>query len=523
MPKVTESQVQEPAPKGVAYPDMKSVGRWAGSKHGLGGITGPEAKLILDLEDEEEHAARVCKENNIAPANGKLPKIEMKRFLITESGTPWVNCRGLKVMAWNNTHNRGVNKERTDGYRQSVLMRQWAGPTTFPGETVNGETISISRTEQIISGQKRLLAVYDAWLDWLDNPEKWLANWPKEQYPDGPVLESLLVYGVSDDLRVVQSVDDVQIRSEADIFSIGGAVEKMFGDADAAKLSTKQRAEASRMLQTAVDFLWDRLRMSDVLHHTNAAGQQFLADHPKLHRAVRHIFDENGQDAGRPISIMRLSPGQCSAMLYLMAAGKTNGGLRQPTEEELDVSLWKKAEEFWAETARKQGGFKVLADVLSKTMDPDEGSLAVRRCCIVAKAWAMFSGGGKITADALKLDTVQDDNGRTHFVDPPDFGGCDRGPKLPKSPEENGGDPTPEQVAAKAANIKAENARLLKQKAEAAKANPQQKPKALTPTPTTAKPAAATSGKAPVIKISTGTKPNGKPGAAKPKPVAAKK
>ena len=123
-------------------------------------ITSPKGPLdvawmkdAMGWETESEYRARKVRENP-----GTTPeKFPMGDGVALEGGgiqpVHCTNVAGEKVICWHNAHNRPFDDAWSEDIEHTVLVGQWAGPHTMPGETVNGETIRISRYGQVLSGQ----------------------------------------------------------------------------------------------------------------------------------------------------------------------------------------------------------------------------------------------------------------------------------------------------------------------------------------------------------------------------------
>jgi hypothetical protein len=515
VPRVTESKASAPKPQpqkpAIKYPDLV-----VGIDDGNGGvellplatvrITGPMAAKLLELETESEYALRCAREYGLASTENEVRELGIK----LQFHTFVEPITGEKVICWNNLHNRPFKMPAALAYKQEILTFNWAGPTTCPGETVNAEPITISRTEQIVSGQNRLGAAWMAWIEWKEKYDDHKRVWPREKFPEGPYLETLVIYGVSDAQKVIQTVDTGEKRSESDAFFTGNTVERVFGKDKADTLTRKAKEEVARMLGHAVDFCWVRMGWNDRLIKTNRTAQEFLDNFPTIHKAVRTIFDVN---QSRQLSLMYVNAGTCAGALFLMAQGKTNPQKRVDSEKGLDMTLLAKAEEFWRLLSKKEGFFNLVKNTLGKITSVEGEELngrAVEKFCVIAKAWRIWLDGGKLTpadkdnpaARELALQTYEDEDGNRHLVDPPDFGGIDRGPKVREPEVDDAPDeqeveeekrkaetrrseelrqiveesPAQELARRQQADIKAQNAALLRQKAEAKK-NGQLKPR----------------------------------------------
>lgn len=484
-PKTTTSAVapvKDAGPPKIKHPEIKVL-RQTGDK----ALTGRDAATLLGLVTEQQNATAKAKEAGLEATPDVLKSIKLTAFHFKDDDGRPVYCHNI-------TRNRSIDAGVVRAHRQDILTRCWAGPTILPepqkfvyegktehkmadgrvlqpGDevelvegTANGEAIIIGRDGQVVSGQKRLIALWQAWQDWLANPERWGRLWPKNKHPDGPVMDTLVIFGVSNHPKIIQTLDNVQARSEADTFETTGAAQRILGIPED-KVDPKKRQEVCRMLQTALDFVWNRSGQNDRQAKTNRAAQDFLDRHPKIYKAVKIVFDLN---VGRTLSLppFRLSPGTCAAALWLMAQGKTKPGkwrdseAAAASEDLLDTSLWVKAEEFWTKAARREGlTFNLLADALARLVSLDGEELqgnAVQKFCMVAKTWRLWLGGKKVSKEDMTLETFKDAKNIQRLLNPPDFGGIDRGPRT-VNPEEIEDEPTEEEVKARADAIRAAN------------------------------------------------------------------
>lgn len=472
----------------VLFPEIKT------RKHELkSALTCDQMQAILGWESEEQYQQRKAKEEGVTD-----PKAAAK-FALPERDVVFKHDLTGRVALRNNAGNRPHDLVWSQELAQEVLTRHWAGPTTMPepqeftyggaepytmgdgtvlqpGQkftlprgSLNGEAMQISRTGLVKSAQHRGIGFVLSCLEWRRDPAKYPA-WPTE-----PVLETLIVYGVSDDADVTTTMDHTLARTEADSFYSTGAVTRIFGDAGE-KLERKKQAEACRMLQKAVDFLWQRIGKGTYgfgaigkFAQTPRAVRDFLEAHPRLYKAVAHVWGEN---QNRQLSIMHLSPGECAGALYMMAACKSDFGKANAwdahtgNERQLDLGLWSKASELLSLIAKREGVGKVVADAVAKLADDAEApTRGVGKLCIIAKAWERFSAGKKIAPADLELEYADGENGRI-LVNATSFGGIDRGPKVKAVPDGEE-EPTPEQVEAEKKRVRAENAKAMEAVARA--------------------------------------------------------
>lgn len=338
-------------------------------------------------------------------------------YLVTDTA-------GRKVRCHNNLDNRPFDLVTMEKLCQTILNRQWAGPTTFPGETVNGETIIIGRTGKVESAQHRCVAAVLAAERWAKNPKAY-PGWTEE-----PFLESLVVFGVSENPIIVQTLDNVRPRTLADTIYTSEIFRRMSGKA----VTSKDRKELSKMLDAATDLLWRRTSAGgdnepEHRYQTHGSSFSFIDRHPKLQNCVKHLFEEN---ANRQISLLQLSAGQCAACMYLMGSAATDPDEYWPkrNEKALDWSLWQKAEEFF--TALADGSdrsFKVVQQALGqlKSIEEGLGGRVSEKLAVLAAAWHRFREDEEIKPEDLTLSYGTDKNANPVLLDPPTFGGIDLG------------------------------------------------------------------------------------------------
>lgn len=418
---------------------------------GADAITAQVAKDILGWETEKEYAERKVKEN---PGTKLEAWTYGDAFMLKDE-------HGNKVNCWNNMDNRPFDEQWSRGLAQTILRRQWAGPTTIPGETVNGSTIVISRTGKVESGQHSLVAVILAHQMWEKN-RKAHDQWAEP----GPVIETIVITGISEDSRVLMTVDNCKPRSESDVFYTS----ELFRN-----LLPVDRKECSRMLATAVDVLWRRTHTQGYKTHSEVVG--FVDRHKKLLKGVEHLFVENSSksEPSRKIAKLRISAGMGAALCYLMGASgpKTDGDVYRnrmpPSEKDIDWERWDKAKEFWA-LLGSSPQFKIVRTALARLVDSSNegdniglGGREPEKVAILAKAWDtflnydaelgvdMFSEDDLLEGGALALSYNDLDDkgnklpdGQVKLLDIADFEGIDcpdrklnePPPPPPPSPEE---------------------------------------------------------------------------------------
>lgn len=405
-------------------------------------------KKLLGYETEEEYKKRCEQATDVHErAKGQAGYGDNYHFF---------DGAGLKVRCWNSQDNRPFDDATADRYAQDALNRQWAGPEAFPGETVNGETVIIGRTGKVLGGNHRMVGCVRAAERWQANPKAY-PEWKEE-----PFIETLVVFGVSENPIIVRTLDNVRPRTLADTVYTSDVFRRR---ADGTLISQGQRKELSRMLDAAIDYLWRRTGAGGDnepghKYQTHSASFDFLDRHERLKAFVKHLFECN---ADRRITLLQLSAGQCAAACYLMAAGASDVDeyLKDRAEGRLDFSLQDKAEEFF--DALADGGdrsFKVLREALGslKSIDEGLGGRVSEKMAVLAAGWHRFRQDEEIREEDVTLSYGKDANDNPVLLDPPDFGGIDGGHD-PVAPERT----TPKQAeAAKKKEAKAKTDKAIK-------------------------------------------------------------
>lgn len=430
-----------------------------------GPLTVEEMKDILGWETESQYKERKVREDT---AKGK-ENCKPEHYIYGED-YHCKNLAGEKVRCTNNLNNRPFDEKWSEDLEHTVLAGQWAGPHTIPGETVNGETIRISRYGRVISGQHQMTGAIKAdeklqrdRANGMDTPEA--PKYPAWVGHEHVFIETIVVTGMSEDPRVLMTVDYVKPRSVADVFYTSS----VFKDA-----SRQDRQELCRILERACDFLWTRTDARGYRTHLEIVG--FLERHPRLLDCVLHLFKLNRATkvGGRKISNLRLSPGQCAALMYIMgsAGEKTDGDEYRnmdpaPSEKNergrdaLDWSYWDRAESFWTNLVGAGPNPTLfmqvriaLGQLVTSSVDSEDnlgmGGRLGEKLAILAKAWerwkdhpdtagAPFDNNDLLADGCLFLTYVDYDSdgkklpdGRIELVDLADFMGIDC-PQVKKS------------------------------------------------------------------------------------------
>jgi hypothetical protein len=382
-------QVEEPAL--TVFYDKLTITEYS-TMSKIGALTPADMKSILGWETEKEYQKRMVTENQESKPEHWLYG-DVFHCLDTEK---------QKVRCWNNANNRPFDMGWCEDLVHTILYGQWAGPLMMPGETVNGETVRISRYGRVLSGQHQGTALILA-DEWLQKSRSLAGNAVNPKYPawnghNYPVIETVVITGLSEDPRILMTIDYVKPRSLADLLY----TMPLYKDK-----TPVERKELTRMLAAAVDMLWTRTGTNGYKTHPECAA--FLERHKRLLKCVEHLFIENsakGADGGRKISKLRLSAGQCSALCYLMACSDDKGvdnygdvyrNESPPSERGLNWTHWDRAQDFWVRLAGDRAFMpvrKALGLLVDSTPQKEDnqgqGGRLPEKLAIVAKAWEVY-------------------------------------------------------------------------------------------------------------------------------------
>ena len=427
-----------------------------------------------------------------------------------------VDAEGNKVRCLNNLDNRPFDERWCKGLAQTILKFQWAGsititelaefvygkkgmkPWTSPdgkvyqvgdlvqmsAGTINGSSMSISRTGRVESGQHSGCALklanqmyraaprgtypeWDAYLEKHSTRHDWKGGVP------GPVLETILVTGLSEDRRVLMTVDNCKPRSTMDVLYTSEIFQKH-------REQPAKRQELSRMLAACGSFFWKRTKRQG--YETHAEFMQMVQDHPKLIKCVEHLFAENAdgtkqvggkKTGGYLISNLGLSAGQAACLCYLMGCSASDGdayrnGKPAPREKGLDWSRWDRAKDFWS-LIGGHDGFKPVRDIMQQKLVHVGGDVVelsgglgqASKLAVLAKAWAVWHTEGRQFTDldvaeggclhlhytAARTEQVGDkvvEHPASLVEDAADFGGVD----VPRDDQADDAPPTASELEA---------------------------------------------------------------------------
>jgi hypothetical protein len=293
---------------------------------------------------------------------------------------------------------------------QEILRKQWQ---------LNGETIIIGKTGLVLDGQHTLIALVFANQKWTDKQGQYQAIWPT-----APTISKVVVYGIEETDAVVNTINTGRPRTLTDV---------IYRSEYFQGVKVNARRKLAKMTDHAVRQLWDRTGAgmdAFTARKTHAEALDFIARHPRVFEAIKHIYEENGTDGRlKPY----LGPGYSSALMYLMAGcttdrdkddgtGYTN--VPAPSENQIDFEHWDKASEFWVKLA---AGDKGMAPIKAAIADIGDGITLDERMAIVVKGWNAWVEHGKITAKDLQLVYATNEAGNDVLSEIPIVGGIDLG------------------------------------------------------------------------------------------------
>lgn len=340
-------------------------------------LTYDQVKEVMGWETEDEYVTRRA-------ADGVGPVLAKAEFDKLWQAMAILDGYQKKAVCHRNSNNRPFDLATSRGYTQDHLFGRFL---------LNGEAFIVDEFGEVISGQHRGVGFILAVQEWRKDTY-WRKYWAKE-----PVFRTVIVRGVPGTQEVRATLDNVRPRQLSDTIYTS----ETFADLDAAG-----RRECSKMLDAAVDLLWKRTGAAFAARgnkQTHQASHDFLDRHPKLVQAVRHLFNQNKE---RAVSLAKLSPGQCGALMYLMAAAGSDGRKYRegdpPAEKLADLRYWDKAKDFWAMFAAKAAALVPLLNCLSHIVNGNYGTLELndKKLAAVVNAWGEWVAGTKVTAESVK-------------------------------------------------------------------------------------------------------------------------
>lgn len=352
------------------------------------------------------------------------------------------------------TNNR--NRPIQPGWLMALAQEHLRGRFKF-----NGESISLDTSRKVLSGQHRLVSFVIGW--YLREEGDKLVAW-KALRPGPYVLPTVICHNVPPDDDTFQTLNCGRPATVTDVLHRS---EKWLDIKDSGK-----RTKVGRALTAAVGLLWKRTgvgleEFSE--YQTVSESMGFLSRHPTLLDAATHIVEEDsgkGRDEAPSRVVGR--PGAAAGMLYLMGVSLTDPAAYRaaltrgeaPGEELLDLSRMDEARRFWVLLS----GETKYGKVVSKAMEEAAyvscgGNQSKSGRAIVVKAWAKFLCGKLDRTDPEELLPEygpEDVNGRRVVVENCALEGIDLGDRPEESEHRDPPAPTPEEIARRAAALRAE-------------------------------------------------------------------
>jgi len=422
-PKPREKSVAEVArDREVVYPEIT-----ADVCRGETAITAEDAKQLLGWEDVAEGGGNYVREIY------SLAKI--------------------RVRLNNNVTNRPIYTAVVQTLKQEMLRRKWL---------LNGEPIIVGQTGLLLNGQHTLIALVLADREWQADKDRFAEYWPTP-----PVIEKVVVSGVNEDDTTVNTMDTCKPRSLADV---------LYRSDYFASLTPGERRRVAKMTEYAIRLMWLRTGAKyDAFapRFTHAEALDFLARHPKLLDAVKHVHEEDGDEH----QLARYtSPGYLAALMFLMGSSNTDPeeyrSSVHPDESSLDWSRWNDASSFVVLLAA--GGKEVSAVRAVMAASIEQGNLSnAERWAILSNAWLAFSDKSPLTEKSLLLQYETDPDGNRHLIEQPSVGGIDLGdPEQGDEESMKMSDPTQESIEKTAKSLKTKAVDQLKKEEGPVKPKP---------------------------------------------------
>ena len=373
-------------------------------------------KITTETSETESNGRPIIYETKVArilEGDKALTEDQAKKLLGwyevgPEEEALFTDMEGKRIQCSNNKGNRPYTLANALAICQSLLRGQWQ---------LNGESMIIGRSGITISAQHRLTGLVFACQKYRMDPTK---------YPDldgPPTMATILVFGISESDKVVNTVDTGKSRSIAEI---------VFRSDCFADLSKQSRKECSRMTEHAIRFIWDRLGISEAFSviKTPAESIAFLGNHPKLLECVRHVYEENGGKEGRLTKF--LTPGYCSGLFFLMGCSTSEVGKYRsastPNQELLNWDNFEKAESFITLLSSGNKDFAAVRTAIGALYgDSAAGGTKEEKTAILIKAWNRYADGKPITEASLKLEYDEDNDDIKTLIEHPTIGGVDVG------------------------------------------------------------------------------------------------
>lgn len=299
-----------------------------------------------------------------------------------------------EVVLSNNVSNRPLSVNLAKQYADMMFKQEWAGQKKSPAKTSNGETFSIDKKGHIVSCAHRCLAIVIAEYQ----RQRWMKMDRKDDLKDygitGPIkIKAIVITGV--DGNAADTADTGKSRTLGDVLFRRDEMNGKEMPESAKKLLSKELAHALRLVWLRINGL--RVARGPKLHTPEAIA--FLEEHPLLHDALLHVYEENGGNGadGRKVTNF-VTLGYAAANLYL--AGYMHSDRDKLETKDLDMTRkpkgWAKAEEFWTLFAQdlhqKDNPIKSLHKILGDNRLSEQKLDRDALCTLITRAYMSWIG-----------------------------------------------------------------------------------------------------------------------------------
>lgn len=341
-------------------------------------------------------------------------------------GIPELETRmGEKARLTNNNKNRPIAWGHVEELVQEFLNGRWK---------MNGASISIGKTKEVMAGQHRLLALVIADYEYHKgkNKEEW-----QKRLKSPPTMEIVLVTGVDEDDETFATLNREKPATLADTLYRSGIWPAK--TPSGTKITPTVRRRLSRMLDHAVKLLWGKTgaKIDPFAPRRNPTeALDFYRNHKKVLDCVMHVYteddggkDEDGKKLPDPIS-QYVAPGIAAGMMYLMMVSESNGesyrdvaSIADRSEKKLKFTRKDDAEKFWT-LFGTSAELKPIRDAITKLEnDPHVEKSPANVLSVIANGWNAVIQKDKLTPGRLIPKPV-DKNGKM-LVIPVSVGGID--------------------------------------------------------------------------------------------------
>lgn len=409
-----------------------------------------DAKALLGWESESDHEARLTADVS--------PEVASKMNVKYGDEYDIKDYNGEKVRCNNNLRNRPIQMPWVDTIAQEILNNRWEfnGEAWIIGET--GLTLSLQhRGHGLIRAQQILDYEGD------DETKQERAKHWRKVWGEGHQLKipALVVRGVKEAPSVTRTLDNVRPRSLSDV---------LFADTSLFHKTAKaDREKLCRIMDYTIRTVWHRTGCSDDAFspkRTHSESLEFLTAHPRLLKAVMHIWTELNRKntEGEKPNIMQeyISAGTAAGLMFLMGACKSSreqwDGADSPNDRHLNFDMWDKAAEFWAKFGDpKDADLEPARKCIANCGNSETGAKASVpvKIAVIVNAWNEFiDENGHISVKNVMPEFGDlDDFGKRPLVSMPSVGGIDLGDPVALRKEREAQEA--EEAAAEAAALKA--------------------------------------------------------------------